>query len=291
MHVRPSARDARSLFVFLLGVALLLAASTASAQTRRILLVGDSWVDQAWSAGAFDTALANQGLSQFAFHGGPTTIGGTTAAQWATQPYLDLITAELNAHPTLDIVHLSVGGNDFLGAPPGTDPVQLAQQILADVTTITNHIKSIRPDALITVQTYDYTPAGFNTEQIALAQLFVLQAEALPDVYINNSLGLLHHVFGYTGQFGPGETPKPGRHPNFEPLAGGNPAFAGDPALFADAIHPNVTGYIALAEHAIEEIYEPWLFGSRIVPGLNGPGIALLSSALAFVAIRQRRRG
>jgi hypothetical protein len=49
----------RALLPLLASTLLLLCAGGAAAQTERILLVGDSWVDQAWSAGAFDTALAN----------------------------------------------------------------------------------------------------------------------------------------------------------------------------------------------------------------------------------------
>jgi hypothetical protein len=42
-------------------------------------------------------------------------------------------------------------------------------------------------------------------------------------------------------------------------LLGGDPRFPGSPELFDDPIHPNETGLVALAEHAIDELYGEWL--------------------------------
>ena len=134
--------------------------TASQAQTPRILLVGDSWAAQVWEARAFQTALQNLDLGQWEERGDLTAIGGTTAAQWATPPFLQLISQELAANPTIDIIHLSVGGNDFLQAPAGTDIITLAVQILEDTQTIVDHILNIRSHARIAYSIYDYVPAG-----------------------------------------------------------------------------------------------------------------------------------
>lgn len=265
-------------------VALLLAGSAAPAlaQTARILLVGDSWVAQAWSARAFQTALQNKGLDEFEEVGGTTTLGGTTAAQWATAPYLQLVTDALAAHPDVDIVHLSMGGNDFLGAPPGTDVGLLSQQILADQQVVVDHILDLRPWARITIGTYDYTQNGaLNAAQIWLAGQSIQATAQTPGWFTLNQLGVLHHVFGAAGLFGPGETPLPGNFPGYDPVGGGDPQVAGQPSQFRDTIHPTDAGYVALAEHAIDSYYAAWLLGAPLVPALSPWGIAAL--AVAFI--------
>jgi len=268
---------------------LALAASSAGAQESRILLVGDSWVDQAFAAGAFDIALQNEGLGQFSSEGAVTAIGGTTAAQWATAPFLALIDGELATHPTIDIVHLSVGGNDFLGAPPGTDIVALAVQILDDIDTIVAHIHGIDPSIKVVIANYDYVPASFNAELAVITQLMIDQASVTPNAFALNYMGVLHHAFGYPGEFAAGATPLPGGYPSYIPLQGGDPAFPGHPDFFDDAIHPNDPSYVRLAEHAVDEFYAQFL-DPPPVPALPGEAHAALTLALGCVgALRARR--
>ncbi|MDG2048767.1 MAG: hypothetical protein P8M78_01265 [Myxococcota bacterium] len=268
-------------------------AGGAQAQTPRILLIGDSWVAQAWFAGSFQTALANKGLSQFGVEGGSTTIGGTTAAQWATQPFLNLITAKINADPTLDIFHLSMGGNDFLGAATGTDLLALANQIIADQITVVDHIVSLQPNAKITIGTYDYTPGGENNVgQALLTSLLINAASGISDYYVLNQLGLLHSRLGFGGLFSPGTTPEPGNWPLYQPLQGGDPSVGGDPAAFADAIHPTAASYVVLAEHAIDTYYFTWLTGAPAVPALQPLAtLALIGSLTALGYVKSRRHG
>ncbi len=270
---------------------------TAIAATERILLVGDSWVAQAWQARAFETALANKALSQFSEKGDVTAIGGTTAAEWASASFLALITQELQNQPSLDIVHLSVGGNDFFqsNAQTPAELLALLNQILTDTQTIVDHILALRPQARIGYAVYDYvnTGSGFSTELGILAQAILQRANQTPNFFLINNLGVLHHAFGFPGQFGPGETPLPGGFPDYTPLLGGNPAFPGSPAAFDDSIHPTDASYVRLAEHAIDAFYADWLLPtSTPVPMANGwarMGFAAALLVAGFVMVSRYR--
>jgi len=110
----------------------LLAASDAHA-VRRILLVGDSWAQWPWKSGAYQQVLNyNYGTNVYEVYGAYTALGGTTAQGWAenngsgvpptdTFPtwdgndhtYMERLAYSLYMNPTIDIVHVSIGGNDM----------------------------------------------------------------------------------------------------------------------------------------------------------------------------------
>jgi hypothetical protein len=240
--------------------------SVGAEPTPRILLVGDSWAARAWETRAFRTALENMGFGEFGEKGELTAIGGTTSSDWATPPFLDRITGELEAHPTLDIVHLWIGGNDFLRAPP-TNPIEalvILFRILRNTRTVVDHIHSVRPEARIAFASYDYVPGGGGLafELSTLARAVRWRTRFVPSYFLLNQLGVLHHEFGYPGAFGPGERPLPGAYPRYRPILGGDARFPGSPELFDDPIHPNETALVALAEHAIHQFYGEWLVPS-----------------------------
>jgi hypothetical protein len=285
--LRPSSY-LRRIQVAIILATVLLSSTTALAQTKRILLIGDSWAAQMWSEGVVDTALVNKGLSDFSSHGGPTTIGGSTAASWTSASRLNTITQELTNNPTLDIIHLSIGGNDLLGAP---DPVAAIPQMLADIQTIVDHILTIRPNARIVIWPYDYTVGGDPTASGGLAQALIDQAALTSELYVLNTLGVLHHSFGYPPNFSAGERPLPGGYPNYTPLIGGDPAFGADPSTFRDSIHPTTASYVALMEHGIDEFYGEWLQPEiDAVPSLGLIGISLLIGLVCVASFRELGR-
>ena len=106
-----------TLFCFL----LLLLAPVLYAQeaVKRILIVGDSWAasitaenrDGFPSPDVFDEALKENGLGLFETQGQATAWGGRKASDWARPEHLATIKSELEKHPSIDIVHLIIGGN------------------------------------------------------------------------------------------------------------------------------------------------------------------------------------
>jgi lysophospholipase L1-like esterase len=152
--------------------AVLAAAAPAAAQTPRVLLVGDSWAAFFWQTEALSQTFAAHGHPEFVERGAVTAISGSTAAEWTDPAFLQLITDELAAHPTIDIVQITLGGNDFLdGEPDGwyvgiPDPEALYAEIVADVATVVDHTLALDPDLRILVSGYDYPNFVESLERI-----------------------------------------------------------------------------------------------------------------------------
>jgi hypothetical protein len=103
----------------ILALPLLNLATPAVGQEFRVLLVGDSWAELMWFNQSLRTVFAEEGHPEILEKGDVTALGGTTAAEWTTPSFLQLITDELDANPTLEVVQLTLGGNDFLAGQPG----------------------------------------------------------------------------------------------------------------------------------------------------------------------------
>lgn len=137
--------------------------STSISEAGQVVVFGDSWAVP--FAPALQQVLDGNGYS--GINVANAAFGGETASNMASGSLtrgLPYITATLNANPDAQAVHLSIGGNDFLGGwLPSFTPAQdasLFDAIYLDIFTIVNHILSIRPDVEIYHPTYDYFPAS-----------------------------------------------------------------------------------------------------------------------------------
>jgi hypothetical protein len=104
----------------------------------------------------------------------------------------------------------------------------------------------------------------------------------------------MHYTYGYPGEFGPGETPRPGGYPDYDPLMGGDPSLPGPPGALADSIHLTGAAYLVLAERCVDEFYANWLLGVEEPVPVNG-SIALvlllgMCTLVGLYAIRRRSR-
>lgn len=158
-------RQGRSLLAFLAATIGLIAITAPAIAQKRILIVGDSWAEQTWDQGAWPAVLNTYGLSQWSAEGETTAIGGTTASVWRDPGALALIEQALTANPTIDVVHLSISGNDMLlgqaagGWHTGLSAPQesaLFDQIQANVTTIVDFCLGVRPEVKVALVDYDY---------------------------------------------------------------------------------------------------------------------------------------
>jgi len=285
-----------SRIALLLGLMLLAGAANAQVPVKRILIVGDSWAASIATEGygqpgfgSFDQALAENGLKGYVTQGEQTAWGGRKASDWVKPENLERITAELSKYHAIDVVHLVIGGNDFLSkAASGVriasyTPEQRAEMwdaIIADIEKIVNHCLAQRPDIRVLISDYDYldpAPAeaaykfdfgGATTKEvneafIELGRRKLELARKTPRCAYVSNWGLLQHCYGYPK---PG-LPPPGKAPGYEPYFGGDPASPMPPAAHVgDGVHPNNDAHREMLKNCIEQFYRTWLTTSGLQP-------------------------
>lgn len=282
-----------ALIVFF-GFSILFADDAACGETDstdRVLIVGDSWAEFIWIFGSLDSAFDRAGFPDITAKGDVTAIGGSTAAQWAKPEYLALIDQELGEDPDIDVVHLSIGGNDFLyewntSMTPAEEDA-LFQRILTDISTVIEYILTGYPGMQIVLAGYDYpnfeemrfsdpmtwflwfalgmpSPDEVNNSMVRIMELLIAEGMEVPDLHFVNHMGLMHWVFGYPGEgIPPRSLPLPGNEPTgYDPLAGGDPTLPSPPEAMLDGIHLDHRGFNCLALSCTYYFYHGWFTGN-----------------------------
>ncbi len=153
-------------------------------QIPRVLLAGDSWAQYMWDDGSHNDVFDRFGQADKravslslgsdpgpGYTGPEYAVSGSEARQWvdtANYPWMANMVAALTANPTIDLVMLSIGGNDVLaGKPdggwykdmdldvPGSEAA-LFQRIHDDTDTIIDAALAVRPDLDVLLSSYDY---------------------------------------------------------------------------------------------------------------------------------------
>ncbi len=269
-------------------VVALLFASNVYAGTKRILLAGDSWMAGTWLSKAGDKALQANGLGEFETEGTDTALGGSRADQWASnhKGKLDALRAALAKYPTIDVVHLCIGGNDFLRFASENDIAKTTPErrraqwavIRKDIQTVVDDILAQRPDLKVVIADYDYLDpaqmakvykAGFttaffgvdartfNAAVIELGREKMTLAKSTPRCYYVQNWGLLQHHIGIPGMLKPLAVRMPGGAPNYDPYPGGDPGLTSGPAM-PDGVHPTPQGFQLIFENAVKQFYVKW---------------------------------
>jgi hypothetical protein len=213
-----------------------------------------------------------------------TAIRETGVEEWITQPFRTLIPQELAAHPTIDVVHLQVYGNDFLRAwnaqmTPNEEQV-LYTRIADGYEDLVTYILGVDPNIQILIAGYDYLNMdelpqqnpndflvwqglGFPTPQRLNEAFFDLSVEVLSRVqtdsrvhFVNNT-GVMQYAFGYPSLgIARRSLPLPGNlGSGWQPALGGDPSLPSPPQAMFNSIHLNGTGYDALAFHTAVRFY------------------------------------
>jgi len=253
---------------------LLLSASPSFA--ARILVVGDSWGVAAGPA--LQAALVENGSVHTVAN---IAVVGETAANLNTPALLADITAALEDNDDATLVHLSIGGNDFLGtwnsSFSSNAEEQLIADIMEDITAIVEHILAQRPDIRIYWSSYDFPrPLIIGTpEEVNLAsKRFSEKAQAFADetgdrLSYGDFNGLAQVVYGFDGNQVTAFDP-PQAIPAGDPSLP-DPKYPGPASAYADFIHLTPEAYLMLANRQYDEFYASAL-GERIFqmnPGLN----------------------
>jgi hypothetical protein len=259
------------LTVTVLSVCLALAVGPLYA--ARIIVIGDSWGVAAGPA--LQQVLADNGSTDSVVS---IAEGGREAAELNSPEWFQQITATLQDNPDAEFVHLSLGGNDFLGnwfsflSQEQED--QLIADILEDIGAIVDHILAQRPDIRIFWSSYDFPrpliigePADVNNASLR----FSAQAKALANargsaLTYGDFNGLTQVVYGFDGvqlsPYDPGFPIPPG-DPSLP-----DPQYPGPAVAYADAIHLTPDAFLMLAENQYEVFYQAAL-NFRINAGLN----------------------
>lgn len=262
------------------------------APVKRILLAGDSWAASISSENrsgfpapdVFEQVLADNGLGACEVQAKRTAWGGTKAADWVKPERLAEITGELEAHPTIDIVHLIIGGNDFLDTVLKRDLRELTDEerhaiwarIQKDIQTIVDACLAIRPDIRVVIADYVYldaqaaeafwdhmdfkgvAPIELNTWFVELGRKkaeIALRTERCE--YVEN-WGTLQYWFG--------EPPKACPYPSgpYDPKTypAGDITRPMPPGISPDGIHPNAEAHARILQNAVDRFYKRWLGGA-----------------------------
>ncbi len=128
----------------------------------KVLLVGDSWAWFMNTDGTINTVFKNWGHSNYKFVCNSTlAVNGAQTDDFIKPAAEAEILHQLQANPTIEAVHLSIGGNDFLGdwninmTPGQTDT--LISTVFFRLDSIVRFIKSCKPGIKILWSGYCYT--------------------------------------------------------------------------------------------------------------------------------------
>ncbi len=276
-----------SVCVMLLCISILFNVLPAYSQEEipRVLLVGDSWTGFMWAFRTFkEIFLETPGLENIREIGSHTAIMGARAFEFYPEEYnyIQNVIVDLNKYPTIDIVVLTIGGNDILRGTPQSE--RLSCEVLADpertqqaintvlfyIEGIIDQILAVRPDIRIALCGYTFAgrdrggcsictqQGGFTQFELAKKQL----ADSKDRVYYVHNLGLMQYHFGTAEptNLPPYSVPYPGNYPTYDPFPGGDPCSLVHPsALFDGDIHLSQAGYKILAQRCMAEFISQWL--------------------------------
>lgn len=253
-----------------------------SAMDYRIQIIGDSWAQFIWqlpnayteemlwtyiithswkdvsemtSNSPFKTALEKAGLSANLVDGNNTAVGGTTTAYWAGDDKLKLVQDKLEKNSNVNVVHLSLGGNDFLfktlALKPDLNIDKIASEAISNLKKIIDNILAVRSDIQI-------LHVGYTRIRLCLLTLEYIQRQQLDctDSSIRTYDDMLYTYINKLKDFSNSYNQNIRFLDIFDMLKG-NPPPASD---FVDKhFHLSFDNYTDLAGKCINEYYKNWL--------------------------------
>lgn len=145
---------------------ILLVYFNAYSDIPRILFVGDSWTAIPWHMDppALRSVLLRpewvQALGGRYVEIGDLALRGATASDWDTDQLKSEITQKLNEYPTIDIVHISLGGNDINVSwkyHHSWDQINsLLDTTIYHLRNVIQHCLNVRPNIRVAICGYDY---------------------------------------------------------------------------------------------------------------------------------------
>lgn len=307
----------------LVGVQLTANAQCSEPATRRVLTVGDSWSVFMNANSTFNNVFRKWGHSDKRYF---TNLiiseNGSETDDFLGETKQNEIAAQLAANPSIDVVHLSIGGNDVLGdwhVSWDQDQVDsLEAAVTVRLMAIMDFIKSVRPGIRIVWSGYTYPNFGevigsmppsaqtshpfygtwdgmgkpdflsINNILISFSQSVETYAATDPQVDFVMCPGILQHVYGQT-------TPLPvepgGTYQPFEaPMPLGFPEYPsprtamGSLLIFTDAFHLSANGYLTFIDYQFQKFYHKYFMDDQYILALNSASTGGVSSAGSVTA-------
>lgn len=198
----------------------------------RIAVVGDSWGMFLWWFRSFKKALQELGFDRYIEVANESVVGGGKTFQFVNEEQFPPATAirasisrMLEEFPTIDVVVISLGGNDVLygteyvlpedplksvraqcpGHPEDYNAILLDKIINNDLQNIVDYILAIRPDIRVLLMSYDYggemkrRECSLEIQQLGIMAMDVYKqriADANDRVFFCNNYGLMQYTYG-----------------------------------------------------------------------------------------------
>lgn len=309
----------RHLFSIIIACAAATGAYSQCSETEKtkILLAGDSWAVFMNADGTFNNALTKWGHSDKSYYTNLTiSENGSQTDDFQGSVKQDEIAAQLLANPDIEVVHLSIGGNDVLGdwninfTQAQTDSLEDA--VTVRLTSIIDFIKSVRPGIRIVWSGYVYPNFGevlgvlsptaqtshpFYDTWDGMGQPTFIQlnsilnsfsatvseyADSDPQVDFVNCTGVLQHAFG---QPTPLAVAPGGSFAQFEaPMPMGYPEYPSpsgtmrDYFFFKDCFHLSAPGYSAFIDYQMQKFYHKFFMDDLFLLSNSGARTGGVSS-------------
>ncbi len=216
----------RTLCLGIVFVACVSASAARAEGPRRILLAGDSWTHFMFFDGTFRDVLDERGFTDVDFMN--IALGGTKASQWASPFKLENTRGYLEASPDIDVVFMTLGGNDLMYGEPTSwfENHETPEQedafftwIADNVAAVARNIVETRPNIHVVICGYDYVnaikKAGndcstspetalimcnlVNEAMIRCEKKVAQTVSGIERCRFVNNYGVLQHELGYPG--------------------------------------------------------------------------------------------
>jgi hypothetical protein len=291
----------------------------------KVLLVGDSWAFFMAADFTFNTIFERWGHSNYYFYTNfVLSENGAQTDDFLEQNKLDEIQQALDEYPSIEAVHLSIGGNDYLGdwhADMTQEQVDsITQGVFTRLEEVIEFIKDARPGITVVLSGYTYPNFGEVIEDTApfqqihpfydlwegmgfptfleinnllnsASELMANYAANDPQVVFVNATGILQHTYGQEYPVGipPGGTYDPGS----TPLPLGLPYMPSpkqsmrDYGLTLDCFHLSPRGYRDFIDYQTKEFYHKFLMDDQylLATDANQNG-SLSASGMVYEELR-----
>ena len=199
----------------------------------RIAIVGDSWGMFMWWFRSFQKALVELGYEEYCEVANESVVGGGKTFQFvnveqfpAAEQIRNAVVQMLTDYPTIDIVVISLGGNDALygtefvlpddpyrelrfqcpGHPDNKNEILANKIVNQDMDNLIDLILSVRPDIRVLLTSYDFggdtkrSECDLLTQQLGIMVLDIYK-QRLADrkgdrVHFISNYGLMQFMYG-----------------------------------------------------------------------------------------------